>query len=92
MRYEKFELLSCKEDTFKLVIFNYNERRWEDPNFGACGEKFTQELIQEYCKHNNYTEKEKIRIVKELNELVLENEFPSFSKDSKLTPLKNIKT
>ncbi len=54
MRYEKYELLNCNQDTFKLVIYLHNERRWEDPNFGL-DEKFIQELIQEYCKHNNYS-------------------------------------
>lgn len=56
MRYCKFHLLSCREDVFKQVVHKHNERRWEDPGFGV-GEKFIQELIAEYCRHNGYGER-----------------------------------
>lgn len=79
-------MLNCNEDTFKFVIKHHNERRWEDPNFGHS-EKEIQELIQEYLKHNNYSEKDKNQLIKDVYEDSIESDFPKFEK-VKLTPLK----
>ena len=85
MLYEKFELLNCNEDTFKFVLHHHNERRWEDPSFGQS-DKFIKELMEEYCKHNKYCEKEKSQLYKDYHSNST-TDFPSFNK-GKLTPLK----
>jgi len=67
-----------------MVVHRHNERRWEDPCVGLS-DKFIQELISEYSRHNNYSEKEKNQLIKEFNEMTVKSEFPSFSK---ITPLR----